>query len=62
MRGRPILGAVSGLFLGLFVAFDLLMFGVIASDSPLFVLLPVALLAVGIVLGAAAPLGRRRGP
>jgi hypothetical protein len=48
------------LFLGLFLAFDLLMFKVIRSDSPLFVVLPVGLMVLGVVLGATAPFGRRR--
>ena len=60
MRGRPILGAVAGLFLGLFLGADLLLLKVIASDSILLVLLPVVGLVVGIALGAVAPLGRRR--
>ena len=60
MRGRPILGAVAGLFLGLVLGADLLLLKVIASDSILLVLLPVVGLVVGIALGAVAPLGRRR--
>jgi len=53
--GRPGLGAFSGFFLGLFLAFDLFVLKVIASDSPLFVTLPVVFLVLGIVLGLAAP-------
>ena len=55
-RGRPVLGAVSGFFLGLFLALDLFLLKVIASDSGLFVTLPVVLLLVGIGVGFAAPL------
>ena len=61
MRGRPILGAAAGLFLGFFVAFDLLLLKVIASDNLLFTVLPLGLMVVGIALGYWAPLGRRRG-
>jgi hypothetical protein len=62
-KGRPALGAVSGFFLGLFLAFDLLLLKAIASDSGLFVVLPLLLAAVGIVVGLAAPaLDRMRQP
>lgn len=56
VKGRPVLGAFSGLFLGLFLAFDLFVLKLIASDSGLFVVLPVVLAVVGIALGLAAPL------
>ncbi|MDQ1438951.1 MAG: hypothetical protein QOK43_2580 [Acidimicrobiaceae bacterium] len=59
-HGRPVLGAIAGLFFGVFLAFDLLAFKAVASDSPLLLVLPVAMLIVGIVLGVWAPL--RRGP
>ena len=56
MKGRrPGLGAFSGFFLGLFLAFDLFLLKVIASDSALFVVLPLLLMVVGIGLGLAAP-------
>lgn len=59
-RGRPILGAVTGLLFGLFLALDLIMFKVVDSGSPLVLVLPVVGLVGGIVLGLTAPL--RRGP
>ena len=59
MRGRPVLGAVSGLFLGIFVAMDLLLLKAVPSDSTVLVLLPIAGLVVGLLLGRAAPLGRK---
>jgi hypothetical protein len=55
-RGRPVLGGISGFFLGIFVSFDLLFFGVIPLDSVLFIVLPI----VGLVLGVVLPLVRRR--
>ncbi len=56
MRGaRPFLGVFSGFFLGLFLAFDLFLLKAIASDSGLFVVLPVVLAIVGLALGLAAP-------
>jgi hypothetical protein len=59
-HGRPILGAISGLFFGLFLALDLLAFKVVESDSPVLVILPIALLVLGIVLGLWAPFGRAK--
>ncbi len=59
-RGRPVLGAVSGFFLGLFVGLDLLFFGVIPLDSVMITALPIVGLIAGIVLGVAAPLGRSK--
>ncbi|MEA2717947.1 MAG: hypothetical protein QOI99_2264 [Actinomycetota bacterium] len=62
-RGRPGLGGLSGFFLGLFLALDLFLLKVVASDSPLFVALPLVLAVVGIVVGLTAPrLDRSRGP
>ena len=60
-RGRPILGAVMGLLLGVFVALDLLLFGIVAFDSALLYLFPVLGIALGIGLAMWAPLGRRSG-
>ncbi len=62
MRGRPVLGAVAGFFLGLFLAYDLYLLKVVASDSPVLVVLPVAMLVVGVLLAWKAPLRRRRPP
>ncbi|CAN5666584.1 hypothetical protein BH20ACT1_BH20ACT1_11570 [soil metagenome] len=60
MRGRPLLGGLAGFFLGIFVAYDLLLLKVVVSDSPVFVVLPLALLVVGVLLGRWGPLGRSR--
>lgn len=57
MKGKPILGGISGLFFGLFVGLDLFLFGVVALDSPLLYILPPLGLAGGIGLAAWAPLG-----
>jgi hypothetical protein len=58
-RGRPILGAISGFFAGLFLGLTLLLFGVIPLDSIVLTLLPA--LGLVVVFGVAmwAPIGRR---
>ena len=49
-RGRPVLAAISGFFTGLFLALDLVFFGVIRLDNIAVTVLPV----VGLVAGVAA--------
>ena len=58
-RGRPILGAVMGLLFGISLGVALLVFGVLALDSILLVVLPVLFLILGGVWGKLAPLGGR---
>jgi hypothetical protein len=55
-RGRPVLGAVFGLLLGVFLTFDLLMMSVFALDSAWVLALPVIMLLVGLALGMFQPL------
>lgn len=57
-RGRPVLGAVSGLLFGLFVALDLILLGMVPLSSFVVIILPVLGLVGGIALGRWAPLGR----
>lgn len=59
-KGRPVLGAVMGLFFGLFVGLDLFMFGIVALDSVVITVLLVAGLLAGIALGLTAPFGARQ--
>jgi hypothetical protein len=59
-RGRPILGAISGLFLGIFVALDLMMFKVRTLDNLSVIGLPAIGLILGVVLGLVAPFGKRQ--
>jgi uncharacterized YccA/Bax inhibitor family protein len=61
-RGRPVLGAICGLFLGIFVALDLLMFNVRPLDTLSVVVLPLVGLVLGIVIGLAAPFGKKAPP
>lgn len=55
-NGHPALGAFAGLLLGVFLAVDLLLANVIRLDSALVVVLPVAGLVLGVVLGWFGPL------
>lgn len=59
-RGRPILGAVTGFFTGLFLGLTLLAFGVIPLDSILLTLLPVIGLVVVFAVAMWAPIGGKR--
>ena len=58
-KGRPIRGAIAGLFFGLFVSLDLVIFGVVALDAAVLAVVPILGLIAGIALGVTAPLGRR---
>ena len=58
-RGRPIRGAIAGLFFGIFVSLDLVIFGVVALDANVLALFPVLGIIAGIALGVLAPLRRR---
>jgi hypothetical protein len=59
-RGRPVLAAISGFFTGVFLALDLVFFGVIRLDNIAVTILPILGLVAGIALALWAPLGRRR--
>ena len=61
-RGRPVLGAVAGLFFGLSVAMLLVLVGVAPLDTSLLVVLPVLFLVLGLVWGTLAPLPPRGQP
>ena len=58
-RGRPVLGAIAGFFLFLFLGLDLLFFGVIPLKSPLITILPILGIIAGLVVAKFAPLGGR---
>ncbi len=59
MKGRPVLGAISGLFLGIFAALLLQQFGIRPLDNLSVIGLPILGLAIGIVFAMWAPFGRR---
>ena len=58
MMVKRILGPIFGLLLGIFLAVDFIIFGVIAFDSVLVVVLPVVGLVLGGVLAFTSPLGK----
>ncbi|HUH07572.1 MAG TPA: hypothetical protein VML96_07170 [Egibacteraceae bacterium] len=58
-RGRPVLGAIAGLFLGIFVAVDLQQFAIRPLDNWSVLGLPTLGLVLGLALGRFAPLRRR---
>lgn len=59
-RGRPVLGAIAGLFFGLFLSIDLVLLGAQPLDSNLLVVFPLLGFAAGIALAFTAPALRRR--
>lgn len=58
-RGRPVLGAVSGFFFGLFLGITLLSFGVLPLNSSLLSILPLLGFVAGLALAFTAPIPRR---
>ncbi len=58
-RGRPVLGALAGLFFGLSIAVLLVLFGVAALDTSLLIVLPLLFLVLGLIWGFLAPLPPR---
>lgn len=57
MKGRPVLGVISGLFFGLFVAVLLQQFGIRPLDSLSLFGLPAVGLVAGLLLARTAPFG-----
>lgn len=59
-RGRPILGAVTGLLFGLFASLTLIMEGLLPLNNTMLAIYPVAGLILGLILGLWGPFGRKR--
>ena len=60
--GRPILGAISGILLGLFVFLLLIVYaGVALSSTVIFIIMLAGGLVLGLALGIIGPMGGRRG-
>lgn len=60
MKGRPILGVISGLFFGVFIALLLQQFGVRPLDNLSVIGLPILGAVVGLAIAWAAPFGSNR--
>lgn len=58
MKGRPVLGAISGFFFGIFLSLALMMFGIWPLDALSVFGLPLIFLVIGLLLAWWAPLGR----
>ncbi|HKZ30570.1 MAG TPA: hypothetical protein VJ482_13180 [Acidimicrobiia bacterium] len=59
MRGRPILGFISGLLFGLFLAFTLQQFGIMPLSTLSVIGFPIIGIVVGLGLAAWAPFGNK---
>lgn len=57
MRGRPVLGAISGFLFGLSAAVTLLLYGVVPSSSIWLVLSPFLGMVLGLLMAWWAPFG-----
>jgi hypothetical protein len=57
MKGRPVLGVVSGFFFGVFAGISLFLWGVIDLHSVLLWILPLVGIVLGLVMAAWAPFG-----
>jgi hypothetical protein len=55
-KGRPVMGAIFGFLFFLFVALDLLFFGVIPLNSPVITILPLIGIVFGLVWAMLGPL------
>jgi hypothetical protein len=60
-KGRPVMGAIFGFLFFLFIALDLLFFGVIALNSALITILPLVGIVLGLVWAMLGPLSGRGG-
>ena len=60
-KGHPVRGAIFGFLFFLFVALDLLFFGVIPLNSAVITILPLVGIVLGLVWAMVAPLGAKGG-
>jgi hypothetical protein len=59
MKGRPVLGVISGLLFGVFLAFTLQQFGILPLTTLSLIGFPIIGIAIGLALAASAPFGKR---
>ena len=62
LLGKPVLGFIGGLLLGLFLVADLMLWKVTYPTTPLLFGLPIAGLVLGVALGIWGPIGGRSTP
>ncbi len=58
MKGRPILGVITGFMFGLFLGITLFLYGVIPLSSDLLWILPLLGILLGLIMAAWAPFGK----
>jgi len=58
MKGRPILGVITGFLFGLFLGVTLFLYGVIPLSSDLLWILPLLGILLGLIMAAWAPFGK----
>ena len=59
MKGKPVLGVISGLFFGLFLAILLQQFGIRPLDNLSVIGLPILGIVLGLVMATVAPFGSK---
>ncbi|MEA2023518.1 MAG: hypothetical protein U9N79_04410 [Actinomycetota bacterium] len=62
MKGRPILGVITGFLFGLFLGVTLFLYGVIPLSSDMLWILPLLGILLGLIMAAWAPFGRSAEP
>ncbi len=62
MKGRPILGVITGFLFGLFLGITLFLYGVIPLSSDLLWILPLLGILFGLIMAAWAPFGKSAEP
>ena len=58
MKGRPILGVITGFLFGLFLGVTLFLYGVIPLSSDMLWILPLLGILLGLIMAAWAPFGK----
>jgi hypothetical protein len=59
MKGRPVLGVISGLLFGLFLALTLQQFGIMPLTTLTLIGFPIVGIVIGLGLASVAPFGTK---
>lgn len=62
MKGRPVLGVISGLLFGLFLALTLQQFGIMPLTTLTLIGFPIVGIVIGLGLASVAPFGTKSRP